>query len=105
VELVTDASKLIDRWPVLAQQLHRALISADEDELATQVNELRIVEMCGCGDDFCQSFYTEPPPSGAFPEGSYNVSCGEPGWEGYLILDIVGGQIAYVEVLDRPPLD
>ena len=67
VELVTDASKLIDRWPVLAQQLHRALISADEDELATQVNELRIVEMCGCDDDFCQSFYTEPPPSGAFP--------------------------------------
>jgi hypothetical protein len=93
----------VERWPVFARQLARAL--ADEGELAAQVEGLQVVQVCGCGDDFCQSFYTEPPPEGAFPEGSYNVVCEEPGWEGQLILDVVRGRIAYVEVLDRRPLD
>jgi hypothetical protein len=29
----------------------------------------------------------------------------DPPWSGMLILDVVDGQIAYVEVLDRDPLD
>jgi hypothetical protein len=29
----------------------------------------------------------------------------DPGWDGYLILDVVDERIMYVEVLYRPPLD
>lgn len=98
--------KLVERWPTLAQQLRAALTRDDEAELAKQVDELRIVEMCDCGDDFCQSFYTEPPPAAAYPLARHrNVDFDDPGWDGFLILDIVDERIAYVEVLYRPPLD
>jgi hypothetical protein len=100
--------RVVERWPVFAGQLHDALVSGEEVTLAGQVGELRVDQVCGCGDDFCQSFYTAPPPEQAYPydEGrARNVVLNEPGWDGCLILDMVDGQIAYVEVLDRPPLD
>ncbi len=56
----------------------------------------------------CQSFYTEPPPEGAYPyaEGrARGVWLEDPRWDGYLILDVVDERIMYVEVLYRPPLD
>ncbi len=65
---------------------------------------LRVVARCGCGDDFCQSFYTAPKPDGAYGPGHRNVLL-DPPWSGMLILDVVDGLIAYVEVLDRDPLD
>jgi hypothetical protein len=102
------SAKLIDRWPVLARELRAALMDEHEVDLAEQVGELRVVEMCGCDDDFCQSFYTEPRPDGAYPyeagRRARNVML-EPAWEGYAILDVVDERIAYVEVLSRPPLD
>ncbi len=107
-DVVSAAPKLIDQWPVLARQLRAALAGEDEDDLADQVDGLRVVEMCGCGDDFCQSFHTEPPPDGAFPyaEGrARGVWLEDPGWDGYLILDVVDERITYVEVLYRPQLD
>jgi hypothetical protein len=74
--------------------------------LAAQVDGLRVVQRCGCGDDHCQSFYTQAPSVGAYPRDEHrNWYSDEPGWEGYLILDVVDGRIAYVEVLYRAPLD
>jgi len=93
-----------DRWPVLAAQIDAALRSADEPVLADVWQEVRVVEQCRCADDFCQSFYTEAPPVGAYGPGHRNITLDGP-WPGYLILDVVGERIMYVEVLYRATLD
>jgi hypothetical protein len=98
------AELIRDRWPVLGAQVGAALRSADEPVLADLWQEAPVVQQCGCGDDFCQSFYTEAPPAGAYGPGHRNIVLDAP-WPGYLILDVVGDQIMFVEVLDRPTLD
>lgn len=106
--LEAEPQRLTDRWPVLAGQLRAALIADDERELVGQVDELPVVEMCACGEDYCQSFCTQPPPEGSYPydeNRARNVVLSKPGWAGYLILDVVDDQIAFVEVLYRAPLD
>ncbi|MGP0023941.1 MAG: hypothetical protein ACLPKE_11395 [Streptosporangiaceae bacterium] len=66
------------------------------------MRDLRLVAGCGCGDDFCQSFYTEAarrvltaPATGA---SLFFLR------RAMLNLDVVNGRIMYVEVIDRPPL-
>jgi hypothetical protein len=81
----------------------RALREADEDDLAEQVTDLRILQQCDCRDAFCQSFYTQPPPDGAYSPGHRNVGL-SPDRPGMLVLDVVDNLIMYVEVIDRPPL-
>jgi hypothetical protein len=101
--------RIVERWPKLARRLRDALIRDGEAELASQVDELRGLAMCDCGDDFCQSFYTEPPPDEAYPSDRhrnwYPDDDDDPGWDGYLIRDVVDERISHVEVLYRPPLD
>lgn len=70
-----------------------------ESTLATQIPSLRIVDRCRCGDDFCATFYVQPKPSGAYGKNHRNVAL-EPN-EGMLVLDVVGGAIACIEVLYR----
>lgn len=93
-----------NRWPRLAAELTSALREADETDLADQVDTLRVLRECGCGDDFCQSFYTRPPPVGAYGPGHRNV-CLSPSHSGMLVLDVVNDVIMFVEVIDRPLLD
>ncbi|SNT64248.1 hypothetical protein SAMN05421812_116169 [Asanoa hainanensis] len=88
-------------WPVFAAELATALA---EPGLKAQVDRLRVVEPCGCGDGFCQSLYTAPKPTGPYGAGHRCVPLDAP-WPGFLVLDVVGADIVYVEVLDRPPLD
>lgn len=92
--------RLIDRWPRFARDLHGALVAEGELDLAEQVSELRVVQVCGCGDDFCQSFYTVARPDGAWGPSLRNpeVDLGDGGW---IILDVVQGEICYIEVLFR----
>ena len=99
-----SVDRLIDRWPKLSSELRDALIAEDETGLASSVDSLEVVQPCGCGDDFCQSFYTADPPDDAYGPGHRNVLL-DPPWTGMLILDVVDDEIVYVEVLDRPPLD
>ncbi|MEV7971791.1 hypothetical protein [Cellulomonas sp. NPDC089187] len=96
--------RLADRWPVLGRQLRDALVAQGDDALGSQIETLCVVTTCGCGDAFCQSFYTAPKPNGAYGPGHRNVVL-DPPWRGMLILDVVHEQIAYVEVLGRRPLD
>jgi hypothetical protein len=98
-----SVDRLVDRWPKLSGELRDALIAEDEAGLANSVDSLEVVQPCGCGDDFCQSFYTAQPPDDAGP-GHRNVLL-DPPWTGMLILYVVDDEIVYVEVLDRPPLD
>jgi hypothetical protein len=98
-----QAPLLRTRWPIFATELVAALAACGEDRLADQVERLRIVEVCDCGDDFCQSIYTGPKPAGAYGSGHRTVCLDAP-WPGYLILDVVHDDIVYVEVLYRSRL-
>lgn len=91
------------KWPHLAAELVAALQEEGENDLASQVGSLHVLQQCGCDDDFCQSFYTGPVPAGAYGPGHRNVGL-SPDKPGYLILDVVKDAIMYVEVLHRPPL-
>lgn len=97
MELVTE------RWPVFADELHHALLHEGQTALAATVDELRVVGLCNCGDDFCQSFFTAERPDGTFGAGRWSLEL-EPPWAGMLNLDVVDDVIVYVEVLYRAPL-
>jgi hypothetical protein len=102
--MTADEPPLVSaQWPHLAAELVTALREEGENDLADRVDTLRVLQQCGCDDDFCQSFYPAPEPTGAYGPGHRNVclSSSEPG---YLILDVVDDAIMYVEVLYRPPL-
>lgn len=90
---------LSDMLPAFAAELQRLLTDAGEPELAAQVPGLVILDRCRCGDAFCATFYTLPKPEGRYGPGHRNVPLTPE--EGMLILDIVGEEIACVEVLDR----
>jgi hypothetical protein len=86
---------LKDVLPRLADELVQLLVGAGEHRLAEQVPELRIVDRCRCGDDFCATFYTQSKPHGSHGAGHENVVL-EPE-HGMLILDVVAGSISCVE--------
>jgi hypothetical protein len=90
---------LTDTLPEFATDLRQLLIEQGEPALAAQVAGLMIRDRCRCGDDFCATFYTEPKPNGADGPSHRNVALIPE--EGKLILDVVDGEIACVEVLDR----
>lgn len=98
-----QAPLLRSAWPVFAAELAAALDACGESGLKEQIEWLRIVERCSCNDDFCQSFRTAPKLSGPYGDGHRNVCLDAP-WPGYLILDVLHDDIAYVEVLYRSPL-
>ena len=102
--MTTEEPPLVSsRWPHLAVELATALRQAGEAGLVDQAARLRVLQPCGCGDDFCQSFYTQPPPVGAYGPGHRNIGL-SPLRAGMLILDVVDDVIMFVEVIDRPPL-
>jgi hypothetical protein len=85
--------------PAFADELRQLLVEQGEAELAAQIQQLAILERCACQDSFCATFYTRPKPNGSFGPGHRNVVLAPD--EGTVILDVVAGQIACVEVLDR----
>jgi hypothetical protein len=90
---------LVEMFPELSAELQQLLAERGEAGLAAQVQEMRVIERCRCGDDFCGTFYVLPKPAGAYGTGHRNVSL-EPE-RGMLILDVVSDKIAAVEVLYR----
>jgi hypothetical protein len=89
-------------YPDLCDELTSLLIAEGHIDLGNCVRDLRIFASCRCNDDFCQSFYTAPPPDGAYGPGHRNVPLLPD--QGMLVLDVVDGSIKYVEVLDHAPL-
>ncbi|WP_234378448.1 MULTISPECIES: hypothetical protein [unclassified Streptomyces] len=99
----TTAPLLRDVLPGLGAELVRLLEEEGERDLAICAHDLRLLADCGCGDDFCQSFRTEPhPPGTPYGPGHRNVALLPA--RGHLILDVVHGRIMFVEVLHRPEL-
>ncbi len=82
--------------PALVLELQGLLRAQGHAALARTVARLQIVRPCGCGDEYCASFYT-----GLMPAGSERTLLLDPA-EGELLLDLVRGEIRFVEVLHRP---
>jgi len=95
-----NALPLAGVLPAFTAELQQLLVKQGEPELAAQVPSLRILERCDCGDDFCATFYTRPKPNGSFGPGHRNVRL-FPDEGSLLVLDIVDGEIACIELLDR----
>lgn len=93
---------LTELLPAFAEELSETLDAMGRAELAGQVDQLEVTCRCRCGDAFCTSFYTGPPPDGAWPADHQNVALDID--HGMVILDVVNGGIRFVEVLDRPEL-
>jgi hypothetical protein len=70
----------VELLPAFAAELERALRADGKDELADQVAGLVIESLCGCGDDFCSSFYTGVRPVGAWGPALRNVKLSRPAW-------------------------
>jgi hypothetical protein len=97
-----SAFGLIDVAPELVLELKRLLVQAGENSLAAHANDLRILDRCRCGDDICATFYTAPRPVGVWGTGHRTIALAP--YTGYLNVDVVGPDIAQVEVLFRDEL-
>ena len=87
---------LTDILPELAKELEILLNAKGEISLAGQVAELRIVDRCHCGDDFCSTFYThQSKPNGVCRNIELDPETG------MLVLEVIDEQIVAVEVLYR----
>ncbi|MCD0447191.1 hypothetical protein LO763_26600 [Glycomyces sp. A-F 0318] len=96
-----DYPLLREVFPDLVTELRDLLELQGETALASATEDLRLVERCTCKDRSCQSIRTVyRPKSGSYGPGHRNVVL-RPA-KGMLILDVVDGQIMYVEILDRP---
>jgi hypothetical protein len=85
--------------PEFARELETLVRAQVKPELAAQIPTLRIVDRCRCGDDFCATFYTETRPNPSYGPGHSNVELTAE--KGMIILDVVSGRIASIEVLYR----
>ncbi|MEU8122490.1 hypothetical protein AB0C21_27600 [Spirillospora sp. NPDC049024] len=92
-----------DVFPDLIAELTALLAEEGEHELADCARDLRLVDECGCGDDFCQSIRTADHPRGR-PYGQGHRCVPLSPSKGMLILDVVDARIMYIEILDRPPM-
>jgi hypothetical protein len=90
---------LNDSLPEFARELEELLTEQGESGLAAQLPELRIVDRCRCGDDFCATFHTAPKPKGSY--GPHHRNLEVTSSDGLIILDIVNNKIVCVEVLYR----
>jgi len=88
--------------PQVAVELTELLTATGRHELAAQVPFLSIVDRCRCGDDFCATIYTQPKPNGSWGP---KLECIDLDAErGAIILDVVDGRIATIEILNRDEL-
>jgi hypothetical protein len=73
--------------------LEGLLREAGRPDLADQVPGLEIRQRCECSVEGCRSFYTRAPMRRWFQRGK-QVPVGD------YVVDTIGGDIVYVEVLD-----
>ncbi len=95
---MSQAPLVAEVLPGLARRMESALRAQGEVRLVEQVPGLRITAVCPCEQPFCGSFHTSKRPMKRwFIRGrQVEIADGEPG---EIVLDVVRGEIAYVEVL------
>ncbi len=84
--------------PGLAERIEAALRARGEDRLADQVGTLRITAVCPCEQPFCGSFHTLTRPFKRWFIRGRQVELDD-GGPGEIVVDVVRGEIAYVEVV------
>jgi hypothetical protein len=89
---------LADVLPQLAERMTDALRARGETHLVEQAAGLRITDVCRCGEPYCGSFYTARWPMKRWFRRGRQVELGE-GMPGNVTLDVLAGEIVYVEVL------
>jgi hypothetical protein len=95
---VDEAPLLADVLPQLAERMTNALRESGETHLAKEVAALRVTDVCRCGEPYCGSFYTARWPMKRWFRRGRQVELGD-GLPGNVTLDVVAGEIVYVEVL------
>jgi hypothetical protein len=98
----SEAHLLCEVLPAFVQELRDLLAREGRPELAAQLAELRVIDRCRCGDDFCAMIYATSRPEGTWGRGRGDVLL-RPA-RGMIILDVVAGRIATIEVLYRPEI-
>jgi hypothetical protein len=78
--------------------MEAALRAQGEERLADQVAGLRITAVCPCEQPFCGSFHTLSRPMKRWFIRGRQVELAD-GGPGEIVIDVVRGEIAYVEVL------
>jgi len=88
-----------EEFPELSQELRDLLQKSGDEQLAMQVLGLKLLDRCRCGDDFCATIYVQPKPVKGYGPSHRNIPlCPE---KGMIILDVVEGRIACIEILYR----
>jgi hypothetical protein len=90
---------LADAAPRFAAELAERLREQGRPELAEQLPGLVIAERCDCGEDFCASFASGPEPA-----ASERESVAVEGLDLLVVLDVIDGRIAFVELLGSEEL-
>lgn len=86
---------LKDVLPDLTEEIKQSFLKHSRTDLYKQVDKLKIVSLCDCGEKTCDSFYTMTPPN---EDDDYEV-------EGFIISDrniaveVYEGKVGYVEIL------
>jgi hypothetical protein len=95
---VTEPPLVRSVLPRLAARIEAGLRAQGEERLAEQVDGLRITAVCPCEHAYCGSFHTAPRPMKRWFIRGRQVALAddEPG---EIAVDVVRGEIAYVEVL------
>jgi hypothetical protein len=78
--------------------MEAALRAQGEERLAEQVPALRITGVCACEEPTCASFHTGPAPMKRWVMRGRQVELAD-GGPGSVTVDVIRGEIAYVEVL------
>lgn len=90
---------LAQEFPELAKELEVLLRNEGHNGLVMQVPDLKLVDRCRCGDDFCSTMYTQPKPNKGYGPTHRNIPlCPR---KGMIILDVVEDRIACIEILYR----
>jgi hypothetical protein len=97
---MSDPIRLAAVLPAFTLELRALVLVSSRPDLAPQVEDLRIVARCSCGEVSCSHFYTSTPPRGPYGPDHENVVLGPE--QGMIVLDVVRNVIVAVEVLDRP---
>ena len=95
---MTDAPLVRSVLPGLAGRMEAALRAQGEERLADQVPGLRITAVCPCEQPFCGSFHTLKRPMKRWFMRGRQVELAD-GGPGEVVVEVVRGEIAYVEVL------
>jgi hypothetical protein len=95
---VKDAPLVSAVLPELAERIEAALRAQGEPQVADRVAGLRITAVCGCGQTFCGSFQTLNTPLKRWFMRGRQIELRD-GGPGEIVVDVVRGEIAYVEVL------